>query len=90
MISTFDFEFDCPKRRRATGTHFCRICDGGGAAPPPPPPIIYPNELYIIGKGIYRRVRFILDIDKIFLFGDLMGSFREMTSQWFQKKNFKL
>ena len=28
----------------------------------------YPNKLglYIIGKGIYRRVRFILDVDKIF------------------------
>ena len=39
--------------------------------PPPHPPTIvedetYPNKLYIIGKGIYRRVRFILDINKIF------------------------
>ena len=58
--------------------HFCRIRDGGGAGrlppPPPPPPThryflkdeTYPNKLYINGKGIYRGVRFILDIDKIF------------------------
>ena len=51
-----------PNRKQWSGgkigkqtTHFCRITDGGGA-----------GKLYIIGKGIYRRVRFILDIDKIF------------------------
>ena len=40
----------------------------------------------MIGKGIYPRVRFILDIDKIFLFHDFMSDFREMTPQWLQKK----
>ena len=34
-----------------------RWCGAGQGSPPP---------LYIIGKGIYPRVRFILDIDKIF------------------------
>ena len=38
-----------------------------------------PNRLYIIGKGIYRRVRFILDIDKIFWFRDSMSDFREIV-----------
>ena len=53
---------------------------------PPPLPIIFegqnlpPTNLYI-GKGIYRRVRFILDIDKIFWFRDFMSNFREMTPQ---------
>ena len=46
----------------------------------------YHNKLYIIGKGIYRRLRFILDIDKMFSFHDVMSNFREMTQQWLQKK----
>ena len=68
------------------------VVQGAAFHPPPPtPPIvlkdqIYPNKLYIIGKGIYRRVRFILDIDKIFWFRDFMSNFREMTPQWLQKK----
>ena len=76
--------------RRVVGAHFCRIRDGGGA-PPPPQPITfkdktYPNKLYIIGKEIYRRLRFILDIDKIFWFRDFMSNFREITPQSLQKK----
>ena len=57
--------------------------------PPPPPPDNFKGRnlpLYIIGKGIYRRVRFILDIDKIFWFRDFMSNFYEMTLQKFQKK----
>ena len=56
-------------------------------APPPPQPIIFerqnlpPTNLHIIGKGIYRRVWFILDIDKIFWFRDFMSNFREMTPE---------
>ena len=66
----------------------------GTSPPPPPPPIIFegrnvPQKLYINGKGIYQRVRFILDIDKIFCFCDFMSNFREMTPQWLQK-NCKL
>ena len=49
----------------------------------PPPSVIFegwnlPNKLYIIAKGIYRRVRFILDIDKIFWFRDFMNNFGKM------------
>ena len=52
--------------------HFYRIRDGDVAGRPPPHHRQFlnnetdPNKLYIIGKEIYRRVRFILDIDKIF------------------------
>ena len=38
-----------------------------------------PDKLYIIGKGIYRRVWFILDMDKIFWFRDLTSDFREIV-----------
>ena len=76
-----DCEFNATERSIdwITCTHFCRIRDGGGAGRPP---IIvknetYPNKLYITGKGIYGRVRFILDIEKIFSFGDFMSNFPE-------------
>ena len=46
----------------------------------------YPNKLYITGKGIYPRVQFILDIDKIFCFRDYMSNFRQMAPQWLQEK----
>ena len=76
-----------------SNTHFCRIRDVGGAGRPPPPIIIvgrtYPNKLYIIRKGIYRRVWFILDIDKIFWFRDFMSNFCEMLRKG-SRKNFKL
>ena len=52
-----------------------------------------PQQTKIIGKGIYRRVRFILDIDKIFSFLDFMSNFREMTPQRLRngsRKKFKL
>ena len=38
-----------------------------------------PTKQYIIGKGIYRRVRFILDIEKIFWSRDFMSDFREIV-----------
>ena len=67
-------------------TLFCRIreCDGARRPPPPLRPIILndetnSNRLYIIGKGIYWRVRFILDIDKIFWFRDFMSDFRKIV-----------
>ena len=59
-------------------TQFCRItgCGSGGCPPPPPPhPTIIlerlklPNKLYIVRKVIYQRVRIILNIGKIGLFG---------------------
>ena len=53
--------------------------------PPPPPPhqqfsndLSYPNKLYIVGKRIYRRVRIIKNIGKIFWFRDFMSNFREI------------
>ena len=49
-------------------THFCRIKDGGGAGRPTSDNFkdeTEPNKFFT-GKGIYRRVRFILDIDKVF------------------------
>ena len=76
-----------------SSTHFCRIRDGRNARHPPPlshPYVLndetYPNNLYIIGKKIYRRFRFISDIDKIFCFRNFMNNFHEMTPQWLQKK----
>ena len=69
-------------------TQFCRIkgCGGVGCHPPPSPhpPLIvknllYPNKLYIVGKGIYRRVRIILNIGKIFWFLDFMSNIREVV-----------
>ena len=39
----------------------------------------YLIKLYIIGKGIYQRVRLILDIDKIFWFCDFMSDFLEIV-----------
>ena len=50
-------------------TQFCRIKGCGGAGCPPPiiwKDLSYPNKLYIVGKGIYRRVRIIKNIEKIF------------------------
>ena len=51
----------------------------------PPPPhqqfskdLSYPNKLYIVGKRIYRRVRIIKNIGKIFWFRDFMSNFREI------------
>ena len=38
-----------------------------------------PSKLYIIGKGIYHRSRFVLDIDKIFLFCDFKSDFCEIV-----------
>ena len=38
----------------------------------------YPNKLYIVGKRIYRRVRIIKNIGKIFWFRDFMSIFREI------------
>ena len=42
---------------------------------PPTPPVLKdetdPNKLYIIGKGIYERLGFILDIEKYFDFATL-------------------
>ena len=58
-----------------------------GGMPHPQLPLIifkdetYPNKLYIAGKGIYRSVRFILDVDKTFWFRDFISNFREMTPQ---------
>ena len=52
-----------------------------------------PNKLYIIGKGIYRRVQFILDIDKIFRFQNFMSDFREIVKfrPFFEvRKDFRL
>ena len=53
----------------------------------------YPNKLYIVGKGIYRRVRIIKNIGKIFWFRDFMSNFSEVVG--FRpflevRKNFKL
>ena len=64
----------------------------------PPPPIIFerlkfPNKLYIVGKGIYRRVRIIKNIGKIFWFRDFMSNFSEIVGLghfWKFEKNFKL
>ena len=66
--------------------------------PPPPPPIIFerlklPNKLYIVGKRIYRRVRIIKNIGKIFWFRDFMSNFREIGGiRPFSevRKNFRL
>ena len=38
----------------------------------------YPNKLYIVGKRIYRRVRIIKNIGKIFWFRDFMSNFRQI------------
>ena len=40
--------------------------------------VSYPNKLYIVGKRIYRRVRIIKNIGKIFWFRDFMSNFREI------------
>ena len=63
-----------------------------------PPPIIFerlkfPHKLYIVGKRIYRRVRIIKNIGKIFWFRDFMSNFREIGEfRPFSevRKNFKL
>ena len=73
-------------------TQFCRIKGCGGAGCPPSPflssfpphqyfskDLSYQNKLYIVGKGIYRRVRVILNIGKIFWFRDFMSNFREVV-----------
>ena len=36
------------------------------------------TNYYIIGKGIYQRLRFISDIEKIFWLRDFVRNFREM------------
>ena len=62
-------------------THFCRIRHGRGAAPPPPPPPpdnFWRTKLTPTNCISYRRVRFILDIDKVFWFCDFMINFRKM------------
>ena len=59
--------------------------------PPPPPPLpdnfekdeADPNVLYIIGKRIYQRLRFILDIEKYFAFATLWAFWRN-APQWLQ------
>ena len=52
----------------------------------PPPPTnnfrktkVTPNRLYIVGKGIYRRVRIIKNVGKIFWFRDFMSNFRKVV-----------
>ena len=73
------------KTMRRCGAVRCgavRCGAGFPPSPPPPPPIIskdfsYPNKLYIVGKGIYRRVRIILNIGK----NILISRFYEQFSQ---------
>ena len=65
-------------------TQFCRIKECGGAGCPPPhqqfsKDLSYPTKLYIVGKGIYWRVRIIKNIGKIFKFRDFMSNFREVV-----------
>ena len=53
----------------------------------------YPNKLYIFGKGIYRRVRIIKILGKVFDFAIFKSNFREESDfRPFLKvrKNFKL
>ena len=64
-------------------THICRIkgCGGAGFFPPHQyfsKDLSYPNKLYIVGKRVYRRVRIIKNIGKIFWFRDFMSNFREI------------
>ena len=64
----------------------------GGEAPPHPAlSFLYGRrnigKLYIIGKGIYRTLRFYFDIWKIFRFLEFMGNFREMAPEWLSEKN---
>ena len=58
----------------------------------PPPHCSFENgwsnidTLYVVGKGIYRRLRFYLDIWKIFRFRDVMSNFREMGPEWLSEQ----
>ena len=53
---------------------------------------IDPNKLYIIEKGIHRRVQFILDIDKNFRFCYFMSNFCEIVKfrPFLKLEKFKL
>ena len=78
--------------------HPCRIRDGGGAGRPLPIHLRtvianYISKLYIIGKGIYGKLRFYLHIRKIFQFCEFMNNFRKMPKNlaiFGCPKNFKL
>ena len=65
-----------------TNTHICRIKGCGGAGWPPPPIIFerlkLPQQIIYRRKRIYRRVRIIKNIGKIFWFRDFMSNFREI------------
>ena len=55
--------------------------------PPPPPPNNFeqqnfPNKLYIVEKGIWRRIRFILNFGKMFWFSDFVSGFRDFGQIW--------
>ena len=84
-------------------THFCRIRYGGCAGRPVPcphpPPITFKGlnyiyKLYINGKGIFQRLRFILYIDKIILTSRLYEQFSrnalQLLKNGLSEKNFKL
>ena len=51
-----------------------------------------PPKLYIVGKGIYQRCRFILDIGKKFGVRNFMSDFSEMVEIWaiFGSSNIKI
>ena len=71
-------------------TYFCRIQDEGGSFD-----CSFENgqknisKLYIVTKGIYRRLRFYLNIWRIVRFRDFMSNFHEVAESRLSEK-FKL